>query len=455
MSRHRKGQLSSDNYGLCTMDYELWTVLHLLHRLFQVGNNVIDVLYADAEANEVGSHACLAKLLVAELAVGVAGGVQHTGTGIGHMRHDADEVQVVHEADGFFLRAFQTEGNHTTGALRQVLLSQSIVLVRGQTCIVHPAHLRVLLQPLGHLLRILAMASHAEVERLQSEVEQEGVLRCGNAAQVAHQLSHELRRVGHLAEGLRVGQTVVRLVGCAKAGELLCVLVPIEVAAIHNHAANLSGVTVHVLRRGVRHDVAAPFKGTAVDGCGKGVIDDERHAVLVRHLGKALDVEHVAAWVRDGLAEEALRVGAEASLDAFVVPVGVDEGALDAELLQRHAEEVERAAVDSVGGDEVVASLTDVEDGVEVRRLSAAGQHSAHAAFEGSNLLSHGIVRRVSQAGIEVAAVLEVEETRHLVARLVAEGCALIDRQLLRFALLGLPSAVDADGLEVPLFHNI
>ena len=93
--------------------------------------------------------------------------------------------------------------------------------------------------------------------------------------------------------------------------------------------------------------------------------------MLVRHLGKTLNVEHVAARVADGLAKEALSVRTELLFDALVIPFRVDESALDAELLHGHAKEVERAAIDGVGGDEVVACLTDIEHGVEVSRLTA------------------------------------------------------------------------------------
>ena len=179
-------------------------------------------------------------------------------------------------------------------------------------------------------------------------------------------------------------------------------------------------MTVHVLCGGVRDDVATPFEGTAIDGCGEGVVHDEGHTMLVSHLGETLDVEDIATGVRDGLTKEALRVGAEASLNARIVPIGVNESALDAKFLQRHAKEVEGAAVNRVGRNEMVASLTDVEDGVEVSSLSAAGQHSPNSAFQGSNLLSDSIVRGVSKAGIEITAVLEVKESRHLVACLVA-----------------------------------
>ena len=164
---------------------------------------------------------------------------------------------------------------------------------------------------------------------------------------------------------------MITLIGSCQTWELVCVCIPVEVAAIHHTTTYLCSMTVHILRGGVRHDVAAPLEGTAVDGCGESVIDDEWNAMLVRHLGKTLHVEHIAARIADGLAEEALGVGTELLLDALIVPVGVNEGALDAEFLHRHAKEVERAAIDGVGGDEVVASLADVKHGVEVSSLTA------------------------------------------------------------------------------------
>ena len=242
---------------------------------------------------------------------------------------------------------------------------------------------------------------------------------------------------------------MIGLVWCAKAGKLVCIFVPIEVAAIDYYAAHLSGVAVHVLRRGMRYDVATPFEGTAVDRCGEGVIHDERHTMFVSHFGEAFDVEDVAAGIGDGFTEEALCVRTESCFDALVVPIGMREGALDAQLLECHAEEVERAAINGVGCYEVVASLTDIEDGIEVCSLSAARQHSSDTTFQGSNLLCNSVVRGICKTSIEVSGVLEVEQTSHLVACLIAESCALINGKLLRFAFLGLPSAVDADGFEV------
>ena len=77
-------------------------------------------------------------------------------------------------------------------------------------------------------------------------------------------------------------------------------------------------------------------------------------------------------WVADGFAKYHFRVRAECLLDFFLAVVWIDEGAVDAEFLQGNAEEVEGATVDLIGGNDVVASLADVEYGIapDLIRLS-------------------------------------------------------------------------------------
>ena len=194
--------------------------LDFVQSLIDVVENVVNVLDANAQTDEVGSDAGLAQLLVAELAMGMAGGMEHTGAGIGHVGDDVDHLERVHPLDGRLARTFKTKGNDATGAVGQVLLAEGIGRVVGQTAIVNPGHLLVIVQELGHLLGVLAVLRHAEVERLQAEVQEECVLRSGDGAEVAHELGHELGGEAHLAERLDVGEAVVGLVGRAEAGEL-------------------------------------------------------------------------------------------------------------------------------------------------------------------------------------------------------------------------------------------
>ena len=160
---------------------------------------------------------------------------------------------------------------------------------------------------------------------------------------------------------------------------------------------------VHVLRRRVGDDVAAEAERTAEDRSREGVVDDERHAVLVGDLRELGDVENAAGGVRHRLAEDALGVGAEGLLDLLLARVGVDEGELDAELLQRDREEVEGAAVDLRRGDDVVAGVAEVEDRESRRGLAGRGENRGDAALERGDLLSHHVVGRVRKAGVEVA----------------------------------------------------
>ena len=104
---------------------------------------------------------------------------------------------------------------------------------------------------------------------------------------------------------------------------------------------------------------------------GERVVHDEWDAVLVSDTGKTLDVEHMAAGIRDGLAEKALGVRAEGLFDLLVGPVWVDERTRDAHLLHRHAEEVECAAVNRTRSDKMVASFTEVEDCIKIGSLTA------------------------------------------------------------------------------------
>ena len=426
-----------------------------IQRLLNVRNDVIGILDAHGEADEVRTYACFNELLIRELAVCMAGGMEHAGAGIGHVGDDSRQLQVVHKADGHVASALQTEGDDTARTVGHILLRQFIIFVAGQAAIVHPCHFVALLEVFGHLLCVTAMLGHTQVQGLQAEVQQEGVHRALDAAQVAHQLGCGFGDVGHLAESLRVGQAVVGLIGRTQAGELVGMGIPVEVAAVHNAAAYAGGVSVHVFSGRMHHDVGSPFEGAAVDGRGEGIVHDEGHAMRVGDAGKLLNVQHFERGVGDGFAKQSLGIGTEGFADFLFRIVGVDEGHVDAQLLHGHAKEVERAAVDGRRAYEMVARLADVEHGIEVGGLSAGSQHGAYATFQCGNLGGHGVVRGILEAGVEVTAVFQVEEAGHLLARVIFESGALIDREHARLALLGRPSGLYADGFRIQLFgHN-
>ena len=66
-----------------------------------------------------------------------------------------------------------------------------------------------------------------------------------------------------------------------------------------------------------------------------------------------------------------------------------------------------------------------VKDGVKGSRLTGGGQHGRGSPLQGADLGRHVVIRGVLEAGVEVAALLQVEEGSHLLAGGVAEGGGL------------------------------
>ena len=124
-----------------------------------------------------------------------------------------------------------------------------MILVALEPGVVYPCHARVAVEELGHRLRVGAVLPHAQVQRLQPDVEQERVHRRRYGAEVAHELCHELGGIGHLSEGFGVDKSVVRLVGAAQPRVAVGVGHPVEASAVYHTSAHLRGVAVHILGR--------------------------------------------------------------------------------------------------------------------------------------------------------------------------------------------------------------
>ena len=298
---------------------------------------------------------------------------------------------------------------------------------------------------LGEDTAVGGMTGHAQMQALQAQVDEEGVLRRLDRPQIAHELGGGLGDVGAaLAEALGVHHAVVALVGRGEPGKLVGVGHPIEVAGIHDDTADGGAVAVHVLGSGMRHDVGTPLNGPAQHRRGEGVVHDERHPVGVGRRSEALDVEHGERGVGDGLAEDALGVGTEGRRQLLVGAVRVHEGAFQPHASHGMGEQVVGAAVDSRGGHHVIARAGDVEHGEEVRRLARRGEHGRRAALQRGDLRGHSVVGGVRQARVEVAGLLQVEQTAHVLRGVVLPRGVLVDGHLARLAVAGTPAALHA-----------
>ena len=200
----------------------------------------------------------------------------------------------------------------------------------------------------------------------QTEIQQKRVFRRLYGTQVTHQLGGGLGYIGHFAEGFRVGQSVIRLVRTGQAGEFVGMSLPVEVAAVYDCSSHTGGMTVHIFGCGMGDNVGSPFKRAAIDRGSEGVVHNQRNAVPVCNPGELLNVEHVDAWIGDGFPEQTFRIRPESLVYFLFRSVGIHERTFDSELLHGYSEQVESSAVYGGRADEMVARLTDIEDGVKV-----------------------------------------------------------------------------------------
>lgn len=103
----------------------------------------------------------------------------------------------------------------------------------------------------------------------------------------------------------------------------------------------------------------------------------------------------------------------------------------------------------------MVAGGAEVEYGIEVGCLSGGGQDGCDTPFEFGYLGGYGVVCRVCESGIEIAAFLKVEEAGHLFGCGVFEGGALDDGEHAGLAVFRLPASLHANRACVQIFFHI
>lgn len=97
----------------------------LFQSLFDIRNNIACIFDADRQADQVGGYSGFDQLFVRQLAVRMAGRVEHTSAGICYVSDDADHLQVIHKADRIFTGTFQTEGDYAASPVRMYFCASS------------------------------------------------------------------------------------------------------------------------------------------------------------------------------------------------------------------------------------------------------------------------------------------------------------------------------------------
>ena len=327
---------------------------------------------------------------------------------------------------GLGFGAGDTEAEHRSRPLRQILGGTLVVRMRGEPRVVDELDARVGLQPLRHDLRILDMRGHPERQRLDALGELPRGLWREHRTDVAQLLGTQAREEGVLAEvAVPVEPAVVRH-GLVEEREAL--VRPVEATGFDDDAAEGGPVAAEELGGRVDDDVGAPLDGAVEVRRRDRRVDDQRQVVGVGDLGQALEVGDLTGRVRDRLDEDELRLVGD---DRCVVGRvgGVHERGLDAEAAQRHIELGDCAAVEARARHDVVAGSGERSEGDELGTEPGCRGHRPDPALERGDALLECCDRRVRQPAVDIAVLLQREAGGGIRGVVENEGAGLVDRE--------------------------
>lgn len=198
-------------------------------RLVEIADDVVDALEADRKPQHVRPGAGGHLLLGAELAMRGRGRMDDQRAGVADVGEVREEIDGLDDLHARLVAALDADGEDRAGALRQVFLRQRAILVRGQPGIGDPGNLRMAVEILGDLLRVLDVALHAERQGLAAEDGEVGVHRRHGRPEVAEPDGVAIDGVGEVAEGLGESEAVIGRLRLAERGETI-VLGPVEAA---------------------------------------------------------------------------------------------------------------------------------------------------------------------------------------------------------------------------------
>ena len=351
--------------------------------------------------------------------------------------------------------ARDAEAQDGSGPPRVEAAGQFVVGVVRHGRVLHPANRVVGGQRLGHCLGVGHVALHPQRQRLDALEDLEGVGRAHASPEIAQTLGPSPAYEGAGAELVTEADAVIAGVGLRQRGKQARG-VPVEVAAVNEHASESHAVPAQELGGRVHHDVGAVLEGLDEVRRREGGVHHQGQAAGVGHGGHRFDVEDLYAGIAERLREDEPGVGADGGREV-VGAAGVHEGRRDAEAAQREVEHVVGAAVDVAAGHDVGARAHEGGHGQEERGLAAGGGHRPHSPLEGCDtLLEHGH-RGVGDPRVDVAGYLEVEQPGRVVGVLEGVRGGEVDGHRPgacgRVAVLARVKAQGVESQEVGLNH--
>jgi|GEM_PF-5178849 len=356
------------------------------------------------------------------------GGVDDERAAVTDIGQMAEQFQRIDQFHPGVIATLEAHGEHRARAVRQVFLRPVVVFRRFQAGIRNPFHRRMTLQIFRDLQRVLAVPFHAQGQRFQAQQGVERVLRLLTSAQVPQADGDGMEGVGHRAECLAEVEAIVFRRGLAERGVFVAGH-PVEIPGIDHDAADGRAIPAHEFGGRGAEDIRAMLDGPPQGRGRHGVVDDQRDARILRHRRNRLDIRDDAARIGQRFAPDGAGIGVDGVLDRVGI-VHVDELHFPAEPLDRLSELIDRAAIELVGGDDVLARSHQREQRHDLRRVARCGGNCAHAALQRGDAFLQNGGGGVRQAGIDVADFLKAEQPGRMGRVVEDEAGRLVDRRL-------------------------
>jgi len=246
--------------------------------LIEVGEDVVDVFDADAEANHFRGHAGFLLLGRAHLPMRGGGGMASERFGVAEIDEAFEELEGVVEFFGSFKSALDAEGENRAGATVEIFLGELVVRGIGGAGVIDPGDASVVGEEFGDAAAIFHVTFDAERDGLDALQEQEGAERGKSGASGAEVNAAAARDVSSFLEMFHVNEAVIGGVRLVKHRETGGVFGPGKFAAVDYNPTKRRAVATKEFGQRVQNDVGTMINGAQEDRAGNGVIDDEGEA---------------------------------------------------------------------------------------------------------------------------------------------------------------------------------
>ena len=322
---------------------------------------------------------------------------------VGHVGEQREQLQALGELLCGLGVALDLEGEYRRRAVREVAVVKLLLASGRERRMVDALDLRVVLQVVYDLQRVLDMAFEPQRKRLKSLKQQEGVERRDGRALISHQRRAKLEDVCQIPARLGEYHAVIGGIRLGKSGELAA-CGPVKFAGIHNHSAHYRSVSADKLGGRMNDYVRAVLDRTEQIRRREGVVHDQRNTVPVSNGGYRFEVDDVRVGVAERLGIEQLGVRPDGFFKILRIR-RINECHGESLFVKGVREKVVRAAVEVGRGDDVVS-----RDGYILHRVGYRGRTGGRCECRGAALqsgyplLKH-VGGRVHEAGVDVSAL--------------------------------------------------